>query len=189
MQTGGCRNRRPCSKKCTSAHLLFHNTGRVGYGVWRGAVWNHGNGMRLLSPFFKMSNSSVCINKEYKKGVAWNPGMQQLLTPPSPAHSSGGQALIIRPAFSTSSTCHPPIWSKELTNREMFRPKYQCWWPACCLLSILGPLLSSHDGGGRHGGMPDPSVLGMPHLLEHAHEPVSELGHEGNKGLGMEGAL
>ena len=46
---------------------------------------------------------------------------------------AANQALIIRPAFSTSLTCHPPIWSKELTNREMFRPKYQCWWPDCCL--------------------------------------------------------
>ena len=56
------------------------------------------------------------------------------------------------------------------------------------LLSILGPLLPSH-GGERHEGMPKHGVLGMPHLFEHARKPVSELGHEGNKGLGVEGAL
>ena len=109
--------------------------------------------------------------------------MQQLLTPPSPAHSSGGQALIIRPAFSTSSTCHPPIWSKELTNREMFRPKYQCWWPACCLLSILGPLLSSHDGGGRHGACPIQVSWACRTSLSMPTNPSASLGMKETKGL------
>ena len=61
----------------------------------------------------------------------------QLLTPrhhlPIPAATNW--ALIIRPAFSTNPTCHLAIWSKELTNREMFRPKYQSC-KSCSVFSV-----------------------------------------------------
>ena len=111
------------------------------------------------------------------------------LTPPPPAHSSGQQALIIRPAFSTTSTCHPPIWSKELTNREMFRPKYQ----SCKSCSVFSVHCSPPTVGGM-GACPAqawcPGHAAPPCIrLQHAREPVSAPGHGGNKGLGGLGAL
>ena len=106
------------------------------------------------------------------------------LTPPPPAHSSGQQALIIRPAFSPQPTCHLAIWSKELTNREMSTAsaKYQFVGAAQYSRSIA--LLPRWAAWGH--AQPKPGVLDMPHLLASGSSmpasPSARLGMEETKG-------
>ena len=110
------------------------------------------------------------------------------LTPPPPAHSSGQQALIIRPAFSPQPTCHLAIWSKELTNREMSTAsaKYQFVGAAQYSRSIaLLPRWAAWGHAQLKPGHAAPPCI----RLQHAREPVSAPGHGGNKGLGGLGAL
>ena len=111
-----------------------------------------------------------------EKGVVWSPGMQ-LLTPrhhlPIPAATNW--ALIIRPAFSSNPTCHLAIWSKELTNREMFRPKYQCRWSRAAQYSRSIALLPRWVGG--MGACPSPlswACRTSLHWQEHAREPFEQ---------------
>ena len=101
----------------------------------------------------------------------------QLLTPrhhlPIPAATNW--ALIIRPAFSSNPTCHLAIWSKELTNREMFRPKYQCRWSRAAQYSRSIALLPRWVGG--MGACPSPlswACRTSLHWQEHAREPFEQ---------------